>query len=631
MEKHILENELPKGDIEDIGNSIEDFEILQTLGKGSYGFVSKVKSKKNQQIYAMKMIDLALVNDPQEIQLLMNEIKIIQSLKSPHIVKYYYHFQIGQKVYILMEFINNGDIKGYIQANLNMQKTIPEPEIWELLYQSISGLCYIHKNNLIHRDIKPANLFLTENKTVKIGDFGVSAERKLGNDFKHIEKETIMIGTPLYMSPEIFGHQPYGSKVDIYSLGCTIYELCFFTAPRLPIPGVNQNGQIFTDLKDMPIKYNQNVYTQDLLNIINLMIEIDQNKRPSSEIIFSKIKEKYNSFKKQSTSIFCVYRSLLSYEILFKKLTKYTGNLPQNYENIPVTCTFNLALKQMIVPNNTSFPVIHQIRDILTFNNSNFVDPGEIDCVDLVDYIISQLLMEMNHNKNCKSAYLYTEESDPDTYNRDVLLQKYLLNFNNCFKSFVSNYFFGTFEVNRMCGQCKQKRTFFENFYYLTININSANKSGLNSNDPNFIYFCLQNTSKLNVNKFCPNCNNITMQEETKEIFSKPVNIIIYIKNDNPKIINNINYPINLKLNSKYQNLGNGNANDNIEIFNLKAVIQQKVQSDEKEQATYGCAFPYNQNWYFGNGYDIMYCDNSPLKFNYGNVVMLFYSGPNNK
>ena len=143
MDKHIIENEIPKGEKEDIGSGLDDFEIMQTLGKGSYGFVSKVKSKKNQKIYAMKMIDLDLVNDQKEIDLLMNEIKIIQGLNSPHIVKYYCHFKIGNKIYILMEYINNGDIKGYIQANSSMSKTISEQEIWELLYQTLSGLTYI--------------------------------------------------------------------------------------------------------------------------------------------------------------------------------------------------------------------------------------------------------------------------------------------------------------------------------------------------------------------------------------------------------------------------------------------------------------------------------------------------------
>ena len=88
------------------------------------------------------------------------------------------------------------------------------------MYQCFSGLCYIHKNKLIHRDIKPANLFLTEDKIVKIGDFGVSAERKIeANINGQVKKETLMIGTPLYMSPEVFAHQPYGSKIDVYSLG----------------------------------------------------------------------------------------------------------------------------------------------------------------------------------------------------------------------------------------------------------------------------------------------------------------------------------------------------------------------------------------------------------------------------
>ena len=117
MEKHIIENEIPKGEMEDIGTTLDDFEILQTLGKGSYGFVSKVKSKKNQKIYAMKMIDLSLVNDEQESNLLKNEIKILHQLNNPHIIKYYLNFQIQTKIYILMEYINNGDLKGYIKSN----------------------------------------------------------------------------------------------------------------------------------------------------------------------------------------------------------------------------------------------------------------------------------------------------------------------------------------------------------------------------------------------------------------------------------------------------------------------------------------------------------------------------------
>ena len=619
MEKHIIENEIDKGEQENIGTGLDDFEILQTLGKGSYGFVSKVKSKKNQKIYALKMIDLALVNDPQEVELLMNEIKIIQSLDSPHIVKFYLNFKINQKLYILMEYINNGDIKGYIQANLNMQKTIPESEIWELMYQCMSGLYYIHNNNLIHRDIKPANLFLTDEKVVKIGDFGVSAERKMGggNFHQKIQKETLMIGTPLYMSPEIFAHKPYGSKVDIYSLGCTFYELCFFSAPRLPLPGVNQNGEIFTDLKDIPPKYNLNCYTKDLMKVIYSMIEKDEKKRPNSEQVFSIIKDKYNSFKIQSSSIFCVYRCLLSNDKLCVKLAKHIPPQDQIY-NKPITYTFNMASNNMLIPNTQSYPIIHQIRTLLTFNNPTFIDPGEIDCIDLIDYIIKRFFLENNRNVNCTSCNLYTEVGDNDIFNRETLMSKYFCNFRNFFKSFVSNFFFGTFEITRDCLVCQRKMHFFENFYYLTININKAIKSNINMNGQDFITSCLQLPSKINVNKLCPYCKNVTNQIETKEIFALPNIIIINIKSDDKDNNFNLNYPFTMNLNNKILN--------SFSAYNLNAVIQQITNNGQK---LYGCAFSYNQNWYFQNGYNITDCKDSPYKFCYGNVVMLFYSAQN--
>lgn len=622
MEKHIFENEILKSQMNDIGDTINDFEILQNLGKGSYGVVSKVKSKKNQKMYAMKMIDLDLVNDDQEITLLKNEIKIIQSLNSPHIVKYYKHFQIGKKLYILMEYINNGDLKGYIQANLGMQKAIEEKEIWELLYQCISGLCYIHQNKLIHRDIKPANLFLTDDKTIKIGDFGVSAERKIGGMNFKPEKETMMIGTPLYMSPEIFAHERYGSKVDVYSLGCTIYELCFFQAPRVPLPGVNSKGEIFTNLKELPPRYNKDIYSNDLLNIINKMIEKDQNKRPSSSEIFQEVKAKYNATRFQCTSIFSVYRALLSHKLICDKIPKHVSNDQLKMAQKPITYSFDLALKNIINPTNVGYPIIFQIRDILTFNNSKFIDPGEIDCLDLLDYIIQFLFMENNHNSTCRSPYLFTDESDQCSFNRQDIIEKYLFNFDNFFKSFVSNYFFGTFELKRICTNCNQTRTFLENFFYLTLNLNSAIRNNLNINDQCFIYNCLQSSSQISVNKFCHVCKTNTIQNEIKTIFNKPCTIIIYIKRDDQNNISNINYPISLNLPLGQVNL-TGNNNSNIERYNLKAVIQQYNQNGEK---LYGCIFPFNQNWYFGNGYNIMNCDNSPKKFNYGNVVMLFYS-----
>ena len=154
---HIISGQEIENDNEDIGNNINDFEFLQILKKQEYGYIAKVKSKKNKKIYAMKIIDFSLINDPTTKLLYLNEITIVQYLNSPHIIKYYNSFNIGEKFYILMEFINN-DLNEYITIHQDMKTPVPEDELWQIVYQCMSGLSYIHQNNLIHRDIKPANL-----------------------------------------------------------------------------------------------------------------------------------------------------------------------------------------------------------------------------------------------------------------------------------------------------------------------------------------------------------------------------------------------------------------------------------------------------------------------------------------
>ena len=233
--------------------------------------------------------------------------------------------------------------------------------------------------------------------------------------------------------------------------------------------------------------------------------------------------------------------------------------------------------------------------------------------------------METNHQTFCQSSYLSTEENYIDSLNRNDILNKYKRNYSNNFKSFVSDDFFGTFELNRICYQCALQRTFFENFYYLTLNVDSSIYKGFKENNENFIRNCLQSCTEIFVNKFCPRCNNNTIQRESKKIYAYPNNIIIYIKRDEPDSISNICYPQEFDLN-EIQYSEAGYVNSNRKKYYLKAAIQQYRQNGEK---LYGCTFRVNQNWFFGNGYNIMSHGNSPYNFNTNNVVMLFYSTEN--
>ena len=114
MESHIILDQENERKREYIGNNLDDFEFIKILNKKHYGLVAKVKSKINQKIYAMKMKVFSLIKDKAKIELSINEIKILQSLDSPHIIKCYNHFKIGNiyiKLFYSNYFIRNKNIK----------------------------------------------------------------------------------------------------------------------------------------------------------------------------------------------------------------------------------------------------------------------------------------------------------------------------------------------------------------------------------------------------------------------------------------------------------------------------------------------------------------------------------------
>ena len=630
MEKHIILDQKLKKEEEFIGNKMEDFETLQTLGKGSYGFVAKVKSKINQKIYALKMIDFSLINDNKEKQLAMNEIEIIKTLNNPHIIKYYKSFQEGNKFYIIMEYINNGDIKGYINACKSMNTPIPEKEIWEFFYQSMSGLCHIHRNKIIHRDIKPANLFLTDNKTIKIGDFGVSATRSRKENItitnpegtQALTRETMMIGTPLYMSPEMFRQEKYGSKVDVYAMGCTFYEMCFFSPPRMPTPSMSPQGEIITYLQDVEPNANKGFYSQDVIDLLNKMIERDENKRLNSDRVFEFIRTKYNNITRQNSSIFCVYKCLFTFDSLINRLIKYKLN--PNEE--PISSSFLLAYNNR---NNNNFTfIINQLRNILTYYNSSFEDPGEIEPVELIHFILEQIHIE-NNKTHIKYARLYTMENDNDIFNGEKIFKKYSKYFKDCFRSCISDNFFGTFKIKKKCLNCKRERYYFESFYYLKVDANEVMKYySLNNNNNNFFNnnFILECFKKEFGNKIltetnCPLCKSKQLHEENKTIIVIPSNLIISLESEDPNInTQNLKIPFILNLTSI-------NLLKNYKEYKLKGIIKKNVLNGQKFFASI-----YTDNdkmsWILSDGYSYKPL-NSFLEHNSGNIIMLFYSSNN--
>ena len=178
--KNIVANE--------IGNKLTDFEILQVLGQGAFGFVAKVRSKKNLKIYAMKKVDLSKVVEDEK-KYYENESIFLEKLDHPNICKLFSSFREGTNNYMILEFLDNGDLFSFLNAHMKLKKYIPEEKLWNIFEQCLNGLVYIHSKGVINRDIKPSNILYGINGECKITDFNISS-------FTDMEKASKFINDP---------------------------------------------------------------------------------------------------------------------------------------------------------------------------------------------------------------------------------------------------------------------------------------------------------------------------------------------------------------------------------------------------------------------------------------------------
>ena len=290
--KKVIAYNLPSyynDDKNNIGNKVDDFEILQVLGEGRYGFIAKVRSKKNYKIYALKKSNYYFMNEEEKIQTL-NEIKMMKYFNHPNICNCLASFEQDGCQFIVMHLFNNKDLFHYLSANCNLGLRINEETLWNIFYQCLEGLVYLHKEGVIHRDIKPGNIFMDDKGNLKIGDFDNSAvmdfekAKKFTNNFEEQEnlvlKNGEQIGTENFIAPEIEEGMDYDQKVDVYSMGSCFYGLCYYNLPYL-------NGNNMSEL------YSDNFYSYELKKIIHLMIQKDRNQRPNSMDIYQLFMESY--------------------------------------------------------------------------------------------------------------------------------------------------------------------------------------------------------------------------------------------------------------------------------------------------------------------------------------------------
>jgi len=193
----------------------DDFELLNVVGKGSFGKVMQVKKKDDGKIYAMKVLRKDAIIQRKQVAHTKAEKSILQKIQHPFIVKLNYAFQTKDKLYMILDFIDGGELF----FHLKKEGRFSEPRVVFYAAQIASAMEHLHGLGIVYRDLKPENILLDETGYIIITDFGLSKEVKPG------EGTTTFCGTPEYLAPEVLKGQGHSTPVDWWSLGTLIYEM----------------------------------------------------------------------------------------------------------------------------------------------------------------------------------------------------------------------------------------------------------------------------------------------------------------------------------------------------------------------------------------------------------------------
>ena len=612
--KHAIFDESSLYDDSQMGEQLDDFEILQVLSDDNSCFFAKVRSSINHKIYAMKKIESNMGwNNCFE---LMNKLKYINN---PHIIKYYKAFKdSSNNLYLIMEFMNNGDINGFIKAHQVLNKNIKEEEIWNILLQCSSALDYLHKQNLGYLGIEFTDIFMNNEQNAKIAVFNDSLR---------------------------YNSENYDIKNDIYLLGKYFYIMCFSQQIILENRSVNQ---ISIKKEDNPF------YSKELMNIIYQMLD-EPYARPDSNSLYNTIKKLYVKKYARNSSINSVLRCLYSYrnfnEFLLKKDTEFENNQDKYYINY----WYLKAIKALSgIEEADLIECIEEFRRAIASENSKLDGNREIDPLYLTAFLLEKMHKETNKIDEKKSRSMnqsgntYVINSvingeEEDATNKEQMLHKFVNYFNANIHSPISDSFFGFVKTKRICQTCRQGYYSFSNFCLVVFdltNINNNNEFDLIENGFKFQHNyerSLEPDSSERV--YCKKCSTYQKHLEFNRYYMMNHHLIIsFIRGNKFANYSNIIFDEQLNL-EDYIDDKNVSPKEYYLVGSINRIIK-----NEKEEFIYFSRDPYNFNtWHvsnegnynqFGKDELITIINNSYNNIinvigNKGQIIMLFYNNIN--
>ena len=258
-------------------NFYDYYEIVNSLGQGNFGSVNRCKNKETGDIYAVKIINKSTLKS-KDVELIRQEKNILNLIKHENITSLKDFFEDKQNIYFVTELYEGGDLLSFIEEKYKEGEKISEKVCAKIIRKIALGLHYLNLFGIIHRDIKPENIMFGRPyniKSLKIIDLGVCQILSYG------EKAKEPIGTNGYIPPEIYLHEFYSFKIDIWSLGVILY--CLITGGILPFDDANLDKNIIAKkVIYLQHDYPENYFgdkSKKLKYLLDKMLEKKEDKR----------------------------------------------------------------------------------------------------------------------------------------------------------------------------------------------------------------------------------------------------------------------------------------------------------------------------------------------------------------
>uniref|UniRef100_A0A8C3XXJ3 non-specific serine/threonine protein kinase n=1 Tax=Catharus ustulatus TaxID=91951 RepID=A0A8C3XXJ3_CATUS len=317
----------------------DTWEIIETIGKGTYGKVFKVLNKKNGSKAAVKILDPVHDID-EEIEAEYNILKALSD--HPNVVKFYGMYykkdvKNGDQLWLVLELCNGGSVTDLVKGFLKRGERMNELIIAYILREALMGLQHLHENKTIHRDIKGNNILLTTEGGVKLVDFGVSAQLTS----TRLRRNT-SVGTPFWMAPEVIACEQqldssYDARCDAWSLGITAIEL---GDGDPPLADLHPMRALFKIPRNPPPTLQQpELWSPEFNDFINKCLTKDYEKRPTVSTLLQ-----HDFIKQIEGKENVLQRQLMEFIDVHQQMGKgnYSKSLVSNQEEVDDLATLEV-------------------------------------------------------------------------------------------------------------------------------------------------------------------------------------------------------------------------------------------------------------------------------------------------